>query len=74
MQRIYKKMPVRAAAALEMKDIWLEVKETQGECHSSPFMLNGLSCGRELDSFYVTPGEKLGLMLRNCKKKDYSTG
>lgn len=30
MQRIYKKMPVGAAAALEVNDIWSEVKETQG--------------------------------------------
>lgn len=67
-------MPVGAAAALEMKDIWSEVKETQGECHNSPLMLKGLSCGRELDSFYVTPEEKLGLTLRSCKEKDYSAG
>lgn len=30
MQHIYKKMPVRAAAALEMNDLWSEVKETWG--------------------------------------------
>lgn len=73
MQRIYRKMPGGAASVLEMKDIWSEVKETLGECHNFPHMLKGLSCGRELDSFYVTPEENLGLMFRSREKKDYST-
>lgn len=72
MQRIYRKMPEGAASVLEMKDIWSEVKETLGECHNFSHTLKGLSCGRELDSFYVTPEGNLGLMFRSCGKKDYS--
>lgn len=73
MQSIYRKMAGGAASVLEVKDIWSEVKGTLGECHNFPHMLKGLSCGRELDSFYVTPEENLGLMFRSCEKKDYST-